>query len=145
MRISDWSSDVCSSDRHRTPPRCAARPRTPRLRRPRQGGGSPVPVTIPTIAELRFTLDTHRAAGRSVGFVPTMGYLHAGHASLMDAARSSTDVAVTSIFLNPLQLAPTDDLAASPRDLERPTALAAEHGIHLPLVPTSHRLHPRPP
>lgn len=101
-----------------------------------------MPVTIPTIAELRFTLDTHRAAGRSVGFVPTMGYLHAGHASLMDAARASTDVVVTSIFVNPLQFAPTEDLAAYPRDLERDTALAEEHGVDLLFVPTVDEMYP---
>ena len=74
-------------------------------------------------------LDAARAAGAAVGFVPTMGYLHAGHASLMAAARSpSTDVVVTSIFVNPLQFAPTEDLAAYPRDLDGDTALAERAG-----------------
>jgi pantoate--beta-alanine ligase len=99
-------------------------------------------VTIPTIAELRATLDAHRGAGRTIGFVPTMGYLHAGHASLMDAARTSADVVVTSIFVNPLQFAPTEDLAAYPRDLERDAALAEEHGVDLLFVPTVDEMYP---
>lgn len=101
-----------------------------------------MPVTVATIAELRTILDGHRAAGRRVGFVPTMGYLHAGHASLMDAARSSTDVVVTSIFVNPLQFGPTEDLAAYPRDLEGDTALAGEHGADVLFVPTVEEMYP---
>lgn len=103
-----------------------------------------MPLTIPTIAELRSTLDTHRAAGRSVGFVPTMGYLHAGHASLMDAARASTDVVVTSIFVNPLQFAPNEDLDAYPRDLSGDTALAAERGVDVLFVPATSEMYPAP-
>ena len=59
---------------------------------------------VTTIADLRARLDGERAAGRTVGFVPTMGYLHDGHASLMRAARSETDVVVASVFVNPLVL-----------------------------------------
>jgi pantoate--beta-alanine ligase len=74
--------------------------------------------TVTTIAELRAHLDGARAEGRGVGFVPTMGFLHAGHASLMAAARQDTDVVVASIFVNPLQFAPGEDLDAYPRDLD---------------------------
>ena len=81
---------------------------------------------VTTIAELRARLDGERAAGRTVGFVPTMGYLHDGHASLMRAARSETDVVVASVFVNPLQFGAGEDLDAYPRDLDRDTALAAE-------------------
>jgi len=100
--------------------------------------------TIATIAELRDVLDAERASGRSVGFVPTMGYLHDGHASLMRAARAETDVVVVSIFVNPLQFGPTEDLAAYPRDLERDLALAAEAGVDLVFTPSGDEMYPRP-
>ena len=100
--------------------------------------------TITTIAELRAVLDAERSAGRTVGFVPTMGYLHDGHASLMRAARADTDVVVVSIFVNPLQFGPTEDLAAYPRDLERDTALAAEAGVDLVFTPSVEEMYPRP-
>ncbi len=99
-------------------------------------------TTVDTIAELRERLDAHRAAGRSVGFVPTMGYLHEGHASLMAAARSATDVVVTSIFVNPLQFAPTEDLHTYPRDLSGDTALAEREGVDLLFVPTLAEMYP---
>ncbi|HAS12215.1 MAG TPA: pantoate--beta-alanine ligase, partial [Acidimicrobiaceae bacterium] len=78
---------------------------------------------IATVAELRAVLDAERAAGRRVGFVPTMGYLHEGHVSLMRAARAEADVVVTSIFVNPLQFAAHEDLDDYPRDLERDASL----------------------
>src|SRR5690606_24377054 len=125
--------------RHRgPPPRRPPRGRAERLPDALRGGGEAVPLTtIATIAELRARLDAERAAGRTVGFVPTMGYLHAGHASLMDAARTDTDVVVTSIFVNPLQFAPNEDLDAYPRDLSGDTALADEHGVDVLFVPAT--------
>jgi pantoate--beta-alanine ligase len=101
-------------------------------------------TTIATIGELRAHLDGERAAGRTVGFVPTMGYLHAGHASLMDAARADADVVVTSIFVNPLQFAPNEDLDAYPRDLSGDSALADEHGVDVLFVPTTAEMYPAP-
>jgi pantoate--beta-alanine ligase len=99
-------------------------------------------TTVTTIAEVRRHLDEARAAGRRVGFVPTMGYLHAGHASLMAAARSSTDVVVASIFVNPLQFAPTEDLTAYPRDLDGDRALADGEGVDLLFVPSGDEMYP---
>lgn len=100
--------------------------------------------TVTTIAELREDLDRVRAAGHRVGFVPTMGYLHEGHASLMDAARAATDVVVTSIFVNPLQFGPAEDLDAYPRDLARDSALAERHGVDLLFVPSTTEMYPEP-
>ncbi len=99
---------------------------------------------LTTVAELRAALDAARAAGRTVGFVPTMGYLHDGHASLMRQARGETGVVVTSIFVNPLQFGPSEDLAAYPRDLERDTALAEAAGVDLLFVPEVAEMYPTP-
>jgi pantoate--beta-alanine ligase len=102
-----------------------------------------VPVTtVATIAELRAALEGHRAAGRRVGFVPTMGYLHEGHASLMHAARAANDVVVSSIFVNPLQFGPSEDLSAYPRDLTSDTAMAERRGVDLLFVPTKEEMYP---
>jgi pantoate--beta-alanine ligase len=100
--------------------------------------------TVETIAELRAELDHARAGGRSVGFVPTMGYLHEGHVSLMASARADTDVVVASIFVNPLQFGPAEDLDAYPRDLERDAQLADEAGVDLLFVPPVQEMYPQP-
>ncbi len=99
-------------------------------------------TTVATIAALRDELDAARAAGRRVGLVPTMGYLHAGHASLMAAARADTDVVVASIFVNPLQFGPGEDLGAYPRDLAADTALARAEGVDLLFVPSAMEMYP---
>lgn len=95
-----------------------------------------------TIADLRHELDAHRSAGRAIGFVPTMGYLHEGHASLMRAARAAADVVVVSIFVNPLQFGPTEDLDSYPRDLAADTDLAERCGVDLLFVPTVPEMYP---
>jgi pantoate--beta-alanine ligase len=100
--------------------------------------------TVPTVAELRGTLDRERAGGRTVGFVPTMGYLHDGHASLMRAARTETDVVVASVFVNPLQFGAGEDLDAYPRDLARDTELSAGAGVDLLFVPDVGEMYPEP-
>ena len=99
-------------------------------------------TTVPTIAELRDRLDAVRRDGCTVGFVPTMGFLHEGHASLMRAARADCDVVVTSIFVNPLQFAANEDLDAYPRDLTGDTALAEREGVDLLLVPSTREMYP---
>lgn len=100
--------------------------------------------TIATIAELRAVLAGERAAGHSVGFVPTMGYLHEGHASLMRAARAENDLVVASIFVNPLQFGPTEDLADYPRDLARDTEIARGAGVDVLFVPAAEEMYPEP-
>ena len=99
---------------------------------------------IETIQELRSTLDAERAAGRSVGFVPTMGYLHQGHASLMESARLADGVVVTSVFVNPLQFAAHEDLDDYPRDLDRDARLAEDAGVDVLFVPTAEEMYPEP-
>jgi len=98
--------------------------------------------TIPTIWELRRELDDARAEGQTVGFVPTMGYLHDGHVSLMREARAETHLVVASIFVNPLQFGPSEDLEAYPRDLERDTALAEAAGVDVLFVPDGAEMYP---
>ena len=82
--------------------------------------------------------------GGRVGFVPTMGFLHAGHRSLMDAARADArnEVVAASIFVNPLQFAPTEDLAAYPRDLERDLEVCAAAGVDHVLQPSVEEMYP---
>lgn len=100
--------------------------------------------TVTTIAEARALLDVARRRDDRVGLVPTMGFLHDGHVSLMQAARRDTDVVMTTIFVNPLQFAPDEDLAAYPRDLDRDRARCDDAGVDVLLVPSVEEMYPRP-
>ncbi len=86
---------------------------------------------VTTVDEVRAQVRAWRAEGLTVGFVPTMGYLHEGHASLIDASSRDNDRTVISVFVNPMQFGPTEDLASYPRDLAHDTALAEAHGCDL--------------
>lgn len=101
---------------------------------------------LQTPAQLRAALsDISRSElhhSRSVGFVPTMGYLHEGHATLLRQARRENDVVVLSIFVNPLQFAPTEDLSRYPRDLARDTAIAEQEGVDFIFCPTEEEMYP---
>ena len=83
-----------------------------------------------------------RGAGKRVGFVPTMGALHEGHLSLVRAARGSYDVAVASIFVNPTQFGPTEDLAKYPRSFERDCELLERDGVELLFAPSAEEIYP---
>jgi pantoate--beta-alanine ligase len=93
-------------------------------------------ITVDTIAGARAACDAAREGGKTVGFVPTMGYFHEGHRSLMRAAREANDFVVVSLFVNPTQFAPTEDLSKYPRDPEGDAAAAAAEGVDLLFVPT---------
>jgi pantoate--beta-alanine ligase len=101
--------------------------------------------TVTTVAELRTACTEARAAGLSVGLVPTMGFLHDGHRSLMQAARRADDFVVVTIFVNPLQFGPQEDLAAYPRDLEQDAAVAAAEGVTVLFVPSVTEMYPDAP
>lgn len=100
--------------------------------------------TMSSIAELRSALAAARLAGRSVGLVPTMGYLHVGHMELVARARAENDLVVASIFVNPLQFAASEDLSRYPRDLARDQAMLVEGGVDLLLAPGVADMYPRP-
>ena len=90
---------------------------------------------VSTIEEVRAQVKEWKKGGQSIGFVPTMGYLHEGHMSLIDAA-GENDKVVVSIFVNPMQFGPMEDLASYPRDLEHDAKLCEEHGVDLIFHPT---------
>src|SRR5712692_27667 len=83
-----------------------------------------------------------RTAGKRVGFVPTMGALHAGHVSLVRAARDSCDVVAASIFVNPTQFGPGEDLAKYPRSFERDCELLEREGVEVLFAPAVEEMYP---
>jgi pantoate--beta-alanine ligase len=99
-------------------------------------------TTVRTVAELREALAPARRAGRSIGLVPTMGYLHEGHLSLIRRARAECDEVVVSLFVNPAQFDDPADLDAYPRDERRDGALAAEAGAGLLFAPRAAEVYP---
>ena len=101
-------------------------------------------IVVERIADLRDRCETARRAGGTVGLVPTMGYFHEGHRSLMRAARGSHDLVVTTIFVNPLQFGATEDLAGYPRDLAADTAAAEAEGVDVLFVPSVAEMYPEP-
>ena len=97
---------------------------------------------VRTRTELRETLATARSGGGTVGLVPSMGFLHAGHVSLLDAARKRCDVVVMSLFVNPAQFAPGEDLASYPRDEARDLELAERAGVDIVYAPPEEEVYP---
>jgi pantoate--beta-alanine ligase len=98
--------------------------------------------TIRSVAALRAALAAARAEQRTIGLVPTMGALHEGHRSLLRRAREDCDVIVMSLFVNPAQFAPGEDLTAYPRDEARDAALAAEIGVDVLFAPGAEEVYP---
>ena len=95
-----------------------------------------------TIVELRKKLGAARAENKRVGFVPTMGYLHEGHLTLMREAKKHADVVVVSIFVNPTQFGPDEDLEKYPADLARDRALSESVGVDVLFTPSAKEIYP---
>ena len=98
--------------------------------------------TVRTVSELRAALAGERRTGRTIGLVPTMGYFHDGHLSLMRQARAENDVLVVSLFVNPAQFAPGEDFSAYPRDEQRDTELAEAEGVDILFSPPVDEVYP---
>ena len=94
------------------------------------------------ISEMREFSREAKKEGKTIGFVPTMGYLHEGHLSLARAARQECDLVVMSIYVNPMQFGPGEDLDKYPRDLERDKSLAAKEGVDVVFRPLSGEVYP---
>jgi pantoate--beta-alanine ligase len=100
------------------------------------------PVLIEGIGDLRAYLDAARGRGHTVGLVPTMGAFHEGHRSLMRAARANHETVVVSLFVNPLQFGPAEDLDRYPKDLAGDLAVAAAEGVDVVFAPPVEEMYP---
>jgi len=95
-----------------------------------------------TIGEAQKLTTSLRLKNKTIGFVPTMGYLHDGHLSLVKAARKKADIVIVSIYVNPLQFAPTEDLSKYPRDFKRDEALCRKAGVDYIFYPDDKQMYP---
>lgn len=98
-----------------------------------------------TIQETRYILNQERIESQRIGLVPTMGYFHRGHLSLMDKARELSDFVAVSLFVNPAQFDEGDDLDSYPRHFKRDNQLAKEHGVDLLFAPSDEEMYPQEP
>ena len=96
---------------------------------------------VSTVEQVREEVKKWRQQGLTVGLVPTMGYLHEGHKSLIDAARKENDRVVVSIFVNPIQFGPNEDFASYPRDIDRDTEKCREAGADLIFAPEASEMY----
>ncbi|MGJ7920007.1 pantoate--beta-alanine ligase [Neobacillus sp. LXY-4] len=97
------------------------------------------------IKELQTDILQCKKESKSIGYVPTMGYLHEGHAYLMDQARKENDIVVVSIFVNPLQFGPNEDFESYPRDFERDQLVAQNHHVDYIFYPSVDEMYPNQP
>lgn len=100
-------------------------------------------LIIETIAEIREVINAYKAKGQIIAFVPTMGYLHEGHLTLMREAKKACDVVVVSIFVNPLQFGVGEDYEEYPRDLSRDSELAESAGVDVIFAPKVKEMYPK--
>lgn len=101
-------------------------------------------IVLNTIKEVRDCLKDYRRQGKSIGLVPTMGYLHEGHGSLIQRCRQENDVVVVSVFVNPTQFGPNEDLEAYPRDFQRDSQLCEELGCDIIFHPEPSEMYKNP-
>lgn len=99
-------------------------------------------IIATNVSEIQELLDHHKKAGRSIGFVPTMGALHEGHMALVTAAKDNCDIALVSIFVNPTQFNESSDLEKYPRTLEQDMSLLDENGCDVLFFPKVHEMYP---
>ncbi len=99
-------------------------------------------MIITTINELRTYLDSQRKSGKAIGLVPTMGFLHEGHLSLIRRAKADNDIVVVSDFVNPTQFAPNEDFESYPRNIERDEQLATGAGADVIFYPSVEEMYP---
>ncbi|KAF1679854.1 pantoate--beta-alanine ligase [Bacillus mexicanus] len=97
---------------------------------------------ITGISQLKEAIRQYQSEGKSIGFVPTMGFLHEGHLTLADKARQENDAVVMSIFVNPAQFGPNEDFEAYPRDIERDAILAENAGVDILFTPDAQEMYP---
>ncbi|PLR99720.1 pantoate--beta-alanine ligase [Bacillus sp. T33-2] len=100
---------------------------------------------ITSAAEMQQLSLKHKSSGNGIGFVPTMGFLHEGHTTLLKRARSENGIVVLSIFVNPLQFGPGEDLDAYPRDFERDTRATEREGVDYLFYPAVDEMYPNKP
>ncbi|WP_066312951.1 pantoate--beta-alanine ligase [Bacillus sp. FJAT-29814] len=100
---------------------------------------------ITTIKEMQAEIIKQKKSGKSIGFVPTMGYLHEGHLTLIRQARKETNIVVVSIFVNPLQFGPNEDYESYPRDFARDQALTEAENVDYLFHPAVEEMYPAPP
>lgn len=99
-------------------------------------------MIIETIKELRSLVSSYKREGKTIGFVPTMGFLHEGHLSLIRRAKADNDIVVVSDFVNPTQFAPNEDFDSYPRDIERDEQLAKSAGADIIFYPSVSEMYP---
>ncbi len=99
-------------------------------------------ITLKKIAEMRAAVSETKTKGLTIGFVPTMGFLHEGHLSLVRESRKSADVTVVSIFVNPLQFGPKEDFRQYPRDPEKDSQLLEREGVEYLFFPLEREMYP---
>ncbi|MCS7175441.1 pantoate--beta-alanine ligase [Pseudothermotoga sp.] len=98
---------------------------------------------VEKVVDMKRLAESHRSAGKWIGFVPTMGYLHEGHLSLVRRCRSENDTVVVSIFVNPTQFGPNEDYANYPRDLKRDLSMLEKENVDYVFVPTVEEMYPK--
>jgi pantoate--beta-alanine ligase len=101
-------------------------------------------IVISNIRKMQQKMNEYRVQGKTIGFVPTMGYLHEGHVTLLKEARKQNDIVALSIFVNPLQFGPNEDFDRYPRDIERDEKMAKEAGVDVLFYPDVTEMYPQP-